>query len=286
MRAIPGALVALAVLVPPAWGQAVVEDGEHVDIALFEAPDRILAERLFVVNATVKNHLEERASLSLYVVLYEPGTVPCEGQRSRGTTSNAVKTLAIEAGDELTVQGQLPGEPNPWFQRIRSEQVQAAGPHQLCAWIEPSKQTTPPTLYDRAPADILVRLSNAPPEASVTVDPPSGTTATRFRFTASSQDADGDVVGHAWSFGDGATAEGRDVQHRYEDPGTYAVTLRLWDGFDEAFENVTVRVTAAGSGVGGNPLPDAGPAGMLAALGIVSFLGARRRGGGSSGRGR
>ena len=41
---------------------------------------------------------------------------------------------------------------------------------------------------------------------------------------------DGDAHVFAWDFGDGATAEGASVVHRYAGPGTYAVSLTVDDG--------------------------------------------------------
>ena len=45
-----------------------------------------------------------------------------------------------------------------------------------------------------------------------------------------SHDADGKIDGFAWSFGDGATADGADVTHAYAAPGLYELTLAVDDG--------------------------------------------------------
>ena len=49
------------------------------------------------------------------------------------------------------------------------------------------------------------------------------------RFTESSSDADGEVAGWAWQFGDGASSTEREPTHRYAAPGTYTVTLTVTD---------------------------------------------------------
>lgn len=49
------------------------------------------------------------------------------------------------------------------------------------------------------------------------------------RFTESSSDADGEVTGWAWQFGDGSTSSGRQPTHRYAAPGSYTVTLTVTD---------------------------------------------------------
>lgn len=49
-------------------------------------------------------------------------------------------------------------------------------------------------------------------------------------FDASqSSDADGYLIGYDWDFGDGSTASGEKVIHRYDVPGTYPVHLRVQD---------------------------------------------------------
>jgi chitodextrinase len=35
---------------------------------------------------------------------------------------------------------------------------------------------------------------------------------------------------HAWDFGDGTTATGRQVEHAYASPGSYRVYLTVWSG--------------------------------------------------------
>ena len=52
--------------------------------------------------------------------------------------------------------------------------------------------------------------------------------AARFDGHASS-DEDGEVVAWEWDFGDGTQAEGAEVEHTWEEPGTYSVTLWVTD---------------------------------------------------------
>ena len=44
-----------------------------------------------------------------------------------------------------------------------------------------------------------------------------------------SRDEDGKIVSYNWAFGDGGTAQGVNVNHRYASPGTYKVTLKVTD---------------------------------------------------------
>ena len=80
--------------------------------------------------------------------------------------------------------------------------------------------------------------SGASTSRSVTVEP-NNRPASQFSATcegvacrfdgSSSADADGTLVRHAWSFGDGASAEGPVVSHTYNTPGLYAATLTVTD---------------------------------------------------------
>lgn len=93
--------------------------------------------------------------------------------------------------------------------------------------IEPEASTLEPT--EPATNGTSGEDPNAtlrPPNARFTVD------ATGLRVHAdgtASWDPDGEVVRHAWDFGDGATATGAHANHTYAEPGTYTVTLTVED---------------------------------------------------------
>lgn len=73
-------------------------------------------------------------------------------------------------------------------------------------------------------------VRQAPPVAVIEASPRQGVGATTFNFSAgNSYDADGQIVSYVWTFGDGTTGTGRDVSHRYEQPGTYFVQLTVTD---------------------------------------------------------
>lgn len=74
------------------------------------------------------------------------------------------------------------------------------------------------------------------PVAVFTATPSSGTSPLTVRFDEASR---GGIGIWEWSFGDGATAVGRNVTHRYTEPGRYNVTLRV---SDPAGANSSVRV--------------------------------------------
>ena len=49
------------------------------------------------------------------------------------------------------------------------------------------------------------------------------------RFSDTSTDDDSDVIGWSWRFGDGSTSTEREPTHRYDEPGSYTVTLTVTD---------------------------------------------------------
>jgi PKD repeat protein len=70
---------------------------------------------------------------------------------------------------------------------------------------------------------------NLPPLAAFTVTPSSGTQLTTFTFDAStSSDSDGEIRGYLWDFG-GKTENGRIVQHRFTEGGSFRVELQVKD---------------------------------------------------------
>lgn len=62
-----------------------------------------------------------------------------------------------------------------------------------------------------------------------------------------SSDSDGVVTGHAWQFGDGATASGPTATHTYAAAGTYTITLTVTDD-DGATASTTSAITVADPG--------------------------------------
>ncbi|MDH4140049.1 MAG: PKD domain-containing protein [Coriobacteriia bacterium] len=93
-----------------------------------------------------------------------------------------------------------------------------------------------------------------------------------------SHDPDGEIIACDWDFGDGSTADGTEVTHVYDTPGTYAVTLTVTDDVGasssdslqvsvlSAEDGLRVLRERADSAVLGNPSGKKAPRGYKAAL--------------------
>lgn len=76
-----------------------------------------------------------------------------------------------------------------------------------------------------------------------------------FRGGRSTGD-DAEVVSYTWDFGDGETAAGESVEHAFDEPGDYVVTLRIVDGNGvEATARQEVTVTADEESAESTPTP-------------------------------
>ena len=74
------------------------------------------------------------------------------------------------------------------------------------------------------------KLLSDPPQALFALRPSEGEAPLVVTCDASlSFDADGKIAKYIWDFGDGHKAFGPMVSHTYAKPGTYTVTLRVYD---------------------------------------------------------
>ena len=93
---------------------------------------------------------------------------------------------------------------------------------------------------------VTVTVSEPPnqaPVAAINGSDRKGEAPARFFFSAgNSSDADGQVVGYLWRFGDGNTSTNISQNYTYETPGTYTVRLTVTDD-DGATARATQTVT-------------------------------------------
>lgn len=88
-------------------------------------------------------------------------------------------------------------------------------------------------------------LANMPPVAQIAVSAADFIAAANVSFSGlGSYDLDGSIVDYAWDFGDGSSASGSMVDHVYNNPGTYFVSLTVTD--DQGLTNkTTARVVVS-----------------------------------------
>jgi PKD repeat protein len=88
--------------------------------------------------------------------------------------------------------------------------------------------------------------ANVAPAARLSFAPAAPTSGSAVSFDGStSSDADGSVVSHAWSFGDGGSAAGAQPSHTFTQPGAYAVSLTVTDDKGATGTTSTSVVVAA-----------------------------------------
>jgi PKD repeat protein len=83
---------------------------------------------------------------------------------------------------------------------------------------------------------------------------------------SNSVDPDGELISYDWDFGDGTTGEWIKPTHKYEESGTYEVTLKVTDNSDSKCSTATAKVTVI---VNQPPVADAGPDQMIACVGCA-----------------
>lgn len=97
-----------------------------------------------------------------------------------------------------------------------------------------------------ASQSITVSAPNLPPIAVITTSATTGAAPMAITFGSSgSSDPDGTISSYAWTFGDGTTGSGAQVNKTYSTAGTYTVTLRVTDNRGAtATASTTIVVTA------------------------------------------
>jgi len=119
--------------------------------------------------------------------------------------------------------------------------------------VRGAKESATSTPQKQQAVSITITVQDRPPTASATATPPSGDAPLKVTLDGSaSKDPDpGDsITKYDWDFGDGAKGTGAKVDHTYDKPGDYTVTLTVTDSFNMTGKT-TVKVTAKAATVGG-----------------------------------
>lgn len=103
-----------------------------------------------------------------------------------------------------------------------------------------SSGSTVPTAPPPAPTPAA---TNSPPIARFTATPPDGIVPLDVMLDASASTDDGTISSYQWFFGDGASAEGVTVGHRFSSADDYTVTLTVTDE-EGASATTTATVSA------------------------------------------
>lgn len=152
------------------------------------------------------------------------------------------------------------GEPEIFVWTLGDGEL-ASGREVEHAYLAPGRYEVGLTIDDGSGAfnsrtrDSFTVWVNAPPQA----DPgPEQRVAAQQELTldaSASADSDGKILHYRWDLGDGQTAQGRQITHRYAEPGEYTVTLEVED--DSGVGNATASAQTQVR-VNFPPVPEAG----------------------------
>jgi PKD repeat protein len=110
------------------------------------------------------------------------------------------------------------------------------------AYLAPGNYTVTVTCKDdfggENSASSSITILNLNPRAEVRVD--HGEHPLELALTAQAEDDDGSIASYDWNFGDGTFGNGATVRHRYQDEGSYEVTLTVVDDAGGSVETRTL----------------------------------------------
>jgi len=87
-------------------------------------------------------------------------------------------------------------------------------------------------------------VSKQNPQARAAANPTSGTAPLSVELRGVASDPDGEIVSYEWDLGDGTTASGANVTHRYGSPGDYTAKLTVTDN-EGLTDTATAKVRVA-----------------------------------------
>lgn len=284
LRLGPASVLALALLAVLPAAAAV---GEEVDIVAVRAPERTAAGHAFDARVDLHNKGAAR-EVYLFAALYEGDAEepcgPAGSPRWRGFTPLVQAVVDLPAGARVT----YPPEGQRWAHRYGADQVErAVTTDEWCVFVAEDDAAPSLRYLDLESVALATRGQNAPPSGSFAFAPDPAPVAADVRFEATGTDADGDPLVFRWDFGHAnasgrGRAEGAVAFHPFYPEGTYAVTLTVSDGFDEAVVARDVAVLPADAVPPPAPVTsvarDPVPAPLLLPALLVAALHRARRG--------
>ncbi len=105
---------------------------------------------------------------------------------------------------------------------------------------------------DSVKVEVVPQGQNVPPVAVIAAptDGQAVNLSEPVRFSSlGSSDADGDTLRYRWDLGDGTVIEGPEVDHSYQTPFIYGVTLAVDDGQATSIASLTLVVDPTGGGI-------------------------------------
>jgi PKD repeat protein len=139
------------------------------------------------------------------------------------TGTNLSGVTSVQLGDGITVTGFESRSANELGVTFDVSKNASAGPRTISVTATGGTATS---------ATMFNVTSNKAPTASFTMDPSAGSITTVFTFDASnSVDAAAvhSVTSYNWDFGDGKSAQGKKVTHKFTTIGSYKVLLSVGD---------------------------------------------------------
>lgn len=197
---------------------------------------KIEGEKVGICSSTSTHEIEARIIEGPVAVIQAPSSIPVtDAVPFDGSAST------MSEGNIIDWQWDF-GDSNSGSGATVEHQYAEAGTYQVSLTLT---SDSPSPSCQRVTARHVITV-NAQPTADAGPDQEVAVAQETVFNAAGSSDADGGLVAYDWDFGDGATASGIEVRHRYSEAGTYTARLTVRDEADlpnsSAHDEITVVV--------------------------------------------